>query len=198
MLPFKDKLEGMKDDTVIIGLLFLEFFLLLILSQILIGMWMIWIHLTREQTDTKELSELDYSWPHAAMTTLAPGVPLAEPCFSIALTTSIPSTTLPNTTCFPSSLRMSREDEYMRQRNLKPAKNVCFHLNACVHVSQWSSPASCPCAEEELGPVGVGPSVSHRQCTFACVFQLEVLISKLLSVDGFASSSIVVGKVSTL
>lgn len=34
--------------------------------------------------------------------------------------------------------------------------------------------------------------------TWSCVLQFEVLIRKLPSVDGFSSSSIVVGEVSTL
>ncbi|MPC48547.1 hypothetical protein E2C01_042323 [Portunus trituberculatus] len=37
------------------------------------------------------------------MTTFLDGRPEREPRLSIAFTTSMPSTTLPNTTCFPSS-----------------------------------------------------------------------------------------------
>ncbi len=40
------------------------------------------------------------------MVTLQLVFPLWEPTFSIFLTTSIPSVTLPNTTCFPSSLQI--------------------------------------------------------------------------------------------
>ncbi len=61
-----------------------------------------------------------------------------------------------------------------------------------------SSPLSFICADEELGSVGVGTRVSHGQYAGPYVLQLEVLIRKLLSIDGFASSSIVVGKVSAL
>ncbi|KAG7218776.1 hypothetical protein INR49_019734 [Caranx melampygus] len=56
----------------------------------------------------------------------------------------------------------------------------------------------CSHANEELGSVGVGPSISHGQYPWTRVLQLEVLISKLLSIDGFASSSVVVGKVPAL
>mmetsp|Transcript_18531 Transcript_18531/g.37481 ORF Transcript_18531/g.37481 Transcript_18531/m.37481 type:complete len:241 (-) Transcript_18531:620-1342(-) len=41
--------------------------------------------------------------PHAEMTTFLEVVPLELPSASIALTTSMPMTTLPKTTCFPSS-----------------------------------------------------------------------------------------------
>ena len=43
------------------------------------------------------------SCPLLTMTTLALGTPVVWPSASILRTTSIPSTTLPNTTCFPSS-----------------------------------------------------------------------------------------------
>lgn len=45
------------------------------------------------------------SWPQSAMTVLHFGFPEEVPKDSIFLTMSIPSTTLPNTTCFPSSLQ---------------------------------------------------------------------------------------------
>merc|ERR1719272_2124975 len=41
-------------------------------------------------------------WPQSAMTTGAEVAPLPDPTFSILSTTSIPSTTCPNTTCLPS------------------------------------------------------------------------------------------------
>ena len=44
-----------------------------------------------------------FTSPQSVITTLALVFPLPEPTFSIALTTSIPSTTVPNTTCLPSS-----------------------------------------------------------------------------------------------
>lgn len=59
---------------------------------------------TRWTGGTEGASSRYFSSPQSAMTTLAFGVPLFVPCFSIALTTSMPSTTLPNTTCFPFSL----------------------------------------------------------------------------------------------
>uniref|UniRef100_A0A672ZQQ6 Uncharacterized protein n=1 Tax=Sphaeramia orbicularis TaxID=375764 RepID=A0A672ZQQ6_9TELE len=44
------------------------------------------------------------------------------------------------------------------------------------------------CADEELGSISVGTSIGHGQ----------ILIRKLLSINGFASSSIVVGEVTAL
>lgn len=73
-----------------------------------------------------------------------------------------------------------------------------FNLNAAGYGSSWSSPGSFICAEEELGSVGVGTSISHGQYTPSGMLQREVLIRKPLPIDRFASSAIVVGKVSTL
>ena len=52
--------------------------------------------------------------------------------------------------------------------------------------------------EEELGSVGVGSSVGHREDSGTSVLQLEVLILELVSVDGLSSSSVVVCEVSAL
>jgi len=53
-------------------------------------------------------------------------------------------------------------------------------------------------AQEKLRSVGSGSGVGHGQDSWTGVLQLEVLVSKLLAVDRLASSSVVVGKVSTL
>jgi len=52
--------------------------------------------------------------------------------------------------------------------------------------------------DEELGAVGVASSVSHRQEAGALVLQLEVLISKLLTIDRLTTSAVMVGEVTTL
>jgi len=52
--------------------------------------------------------------------------------------------------------------------------------------------------DEELGSVGVGASVGHRQNSGAGVLQTEVLIGELVAIDGLASSAVVVGKIATL
>jgi len=53
-------------------------------------------------------------------------------------------------------------------------------------------------AEKELGTVGVWPSVSHGQNTRSSVLELEVLISEFVSVDGFPTSSVSDGEITTL
>ncbi len=59
-------------------------------------------------------------------------------------------------------------------------------------------PGSLGGSDEELGSVGVGSSIGHGQETRTIVLQLEVLISKLGSIDGLATSSVSSGKVTTL
>ena len=53
-------------------------------------------------------------------------------------------------------------------------------------------------AEEELGPVGVGPGVGHREHTGSGVLEGEVLVLKLVAVDGLAPSAVSCGEVATL
>lgn len=53
-------------------------------------------------------------------------------------------------------------------------------------------------ANEELGAVGVGTSVGHRQDTGAFVTELEVLISKLLAVNGATTSAVVTCEITAL
>lgn len=59
-------------------------------------------------------------------------------------------------------------------------------------------PGSDNSGDEELGTVGVGTSVGHGKETRSVVDSLEVLVSKLLAVDGLAAGTIVSGKVTTL
>lgn len=53
-------------------------------------------------------------------------------------------------------------------------------------------------AEEELAAVGVWACIGHRQNSGARVFKVEVLILKLLAIDGLAPRSIASGEVTTL
>jgi len=53
-------------------------------------------------------------------------------------------------------------------------------------------------AEEKLAAVGVRAGVCHGEDSWSSVLQLKVLIRELVSVDGLSTSSIVVGKVSSL
>lgn len=52
---------------------------------------------------TPQSPPVQQSCPQSAITTAFAVLPEEDPTFSTAFTTSIPSTTLPNTTCFPSS-----------------------------------------------------------------------------------------------
>merc|ERR1719244_544747 len=59
-------------------------------------------------------------------------------------------------------------------------------------------PLSLGSAEEELGPIGVGASISHGQNAGSGVLQLEVLILKLGAVDRLATSAISSSEVASL
>ena len=52
--------------------------------------------------------------------------------------------------------------------------------------------------DEELRSVGVLASIGHGQPPTAIVLQLEVLIIKLVAVDGFAASAVSASEVSSL
>jgi len=59
-------------------------------------------------------------------------------------------------------------------------------------------PSSLDSSQEELGPISVGSSISHGQDSWSSMLEGEVLISKLLTIDGLSTSSIVFGEVSSL
>jgi len=59
-------------------------------------------------------------------------------------------------------------------------------------------PAGLGGADKELGAVGVGSSVGHGQDTCTGVLQAKVLVLELVAIDGLATSSVVVGEVTTL
>lgn len=77
-------------------------------------------------------------------------------------------------------------------------KLIVFISHLCVNLQCVFLPCRLDRADEELGPVSVGPGVGHGQDAFAGVLQCEVLISKLVAVDGLSTSSIVVGEVASL
>lgn len=52
--------------------------------------------------------------------------------------------------------------------------------------------------DKELGSVGVGTGVGHRHDSRSGVLQGEVFILEFVSVDGFASSAVMVGEVTAL
>ena len=53
-------------------------------------------------------------------------------------------------------------------------------------------------ANEKLGTVSVGSGIGHGQNSRSGVLQLEVFVLELVAVNGFSTSSIVVGEISTL
>lgn len=59
-------------------------------------------------------------------------------------------------------------------------------------------PGSLDSAQEELGTIGVGSSIGHGQDARASVTQGEVLIGKLLAVNGLPACSIAISEVTTL
>ncbi len=75
------------------------------------------------------------------------GLPVSRPSFSIVFTTSMPSTTSPNTTCLPSSHGV--EATVM--------KNCAFERTVRL------SPRNAGSKACNLGAVGAGPAVGHGQ-----------------------------------
>jgi len=59
-------------------------------------------------------------------------------------------------------------------------------------------PRGLDSGDKELRAVGVGSSIGHGQQVWAGVLSCEVLVGKLLAVDGLATSAVATGKVSTL
>ena len=59
-------------------------------------------------------------------------------------------------------------------------------------------PRSIGRAQKELRTVGVRTGVGHGQTSGPSVSELEVLIRELVSIDGLSTSSIVVGKITSL
>ena len=53
-------------------------------------------------------------------------------------------------------------------------------------------------AEEELRSVGVGTSVGHGEDAGAGVLEAEVFVSELFSVDGFTTTAVALGEITTL
>lgn len=82
------------------------------------------------------------------------------------------------------------------------ALNLAHHIHAVSYAAEHNvlpiQPSSLHCAQEELRPISVGTSIGHGQDSRASVPQLEVLILKLLTIDGLATSTIASSEVATL
>jgi hypothetical protein len=76
------------------------------------------------------------------------------------------------------------------------------NIQAFRHISKDDvlsiKPRSFHSTEEKLTSVRVGSSIGHGKNSGASVRELKVFIGELVSVDGLASSSVVVGEVSSL
>jgi len=76
------------------------------------------------------------------------------------------------------------------------------HIHTLNHLSENHvfavQPLGLSSAQEELGTVGVGSSVSHGQDSGSGVLQLEVLVLELVTIDGLASSTVSGSEVTTL
>lgn len=76
------------------------------------------------------------------------------------------------------------------------------HIHALDHRPEHHMPIVQPGrlhrGDEELGAVGVGPRIRHRQDARSRVFQREILILELVAVDRLAPGAIVIGEVATL
>jgi len=59
-------------------------------------------------------------------------------------------------------------------------------------------PRSLDCGQEELGTVGVGTCVGHRENAGTGVFESKVFIGKLSAVDRLSAGAVMVGEVATL
>lgn len=85
------------------------------------------------------------------------------------------------------------------------ASNTLDSLHHCIaidHLSEDNVLAIQPCslssAEEELAAVSARSSIGHRQHARPCMLELEILICKLLTVDGFTSCAILTGEIPPL
>jgi len=103
-------------------------------------------------------------------------------------------------------LELSRVSDGNLSRGLSALGSIAFDLLDDIHTIDDLAkndvlsvqPLGLGGGQEELGAVGVSSSVGHRQHSRSRVLQLEVFVSKLLSVDGLASSAVVVGEVASL
>jgi len=80
--------------------------------------------------------------------------------------------------------------------------NLLYNVHAINDLAEHDmlavQPAGLSSAQKELGAVGVGAGIGHRQDAGTGVLQTKVFVLKLIAVDGFATGAVVVGEIATL
>lgn len=108
---------------------------------------------------------------------------------------------------FPFCVQHRRHWSHARiPRAFRPTSRSCQHREKSIR-NALSSPCgsvhrraahSLGCCDEELRSVWVGSRVRHGQWTKIAMFQNEIFVGKLFTIDRFAAGSIVVGEISAL
>lgn len=86
----------------------------------------------------------------------------------------------------------------LRAERLDPLEHVHALDHRPEHHMPIVQPGRLHRRNEELGAVGVGPRVRHREDAGRRVLQREVLIGELVAVDRLATGAVVVGEVAPL
>lgn len=80
--------------------------------------------------------------------------------------------------------------------------NLLDKFHALNHIAEndMSSikPRGLDSGDKELGTIGVGACIGHREDSGSSVLQNEVFVGEFLTIDGLATSAIVVREVSAL
>merc|ERR1739840_18360 len=80
--------------------------------------------------------------------------------------------------------------------------NFLYNIHSFGHTAKYNMLSIQPCglhsAQEKLTSIGSGTSIGHRQYAWTSMLQFEVLILKLVAINRFATSTILIGKVTSL
>ena len=76
--------------------------------------------------------------------------------------------------------------------------NIHAFNNLSKHNVLAIKPGGLGSTNEKLRTIGIGSSIGHAQNSGSSMSKLEILVFKLVSIDGFSTGSIVVGKISSL
>lgn len=123
-----------------------------------------------------------FNSPQSAITTGERGLSwLLQRVLSIMRTTFIPSTTSPNTTCFPFKWGVGT---YSIRKSVG---GIAFNYKLHTYGG-----------DEKLRTIRVSSSIGHRKQTGSGMLVVEVLVTELFSVNRLTSSSISTSKITTL